>query len=120
MHTLLHAGVGNGVPVFHVNGDDVEAVMWCFETAVEWRHTFGKDVIVDIVSYVCVCDDEMFCFCFDSLRTYSLHLKQKLHTLTSGTEDMDMTISRIRWFRIQVCTNILPHRNLYSICIWMR
>jgi len=55
MHTLLHAGVGNGVPVFHVNGDDVEAVMWCFETAVEWRHTFGKDVIVDIVSYVCVC-----------------------------------------------------------------
>ena len=44
-------GVGNGVPVFHVNGDDVEAVMWCFETAVEWRNKFGKDVIVDIVSY---------------------------------------------------------------------
>jgi len=49
--TNMAKGVGEGIPVFHVNGDDVEAVMWCMETAVNWRQTFGKDVIVDVVCF---------------------------------------------------------------------
>eukprot|EP00040_Diaphanoeca_grandis_P011699 m.60001 g.60001 ORF g.60001 m.60001 type:complete len:1002 (-) comp22788_c0_seq1:200-3205(-) len=38
-------------PIFHVNGDDVEAVARCMDIAVEWRQKFGTDVVVDIVCY---------------------------------------------------------------------
>jgi len=40
-----------GAPVFHVNGDDPDAVCRVFEIAVEWRQKFNKDVVVDIVCY---------------------------------------------------------------------
>lgn len=39
------------VPIFHVNGDDVEAVVHACELAAEWRQTFHSDVVVDIVCY---------------------------------------------------------------------
>ncbi|PKC01989.1 hypothetical protein RhiirA5_381302 [Rhizophagus irregularis] len=35
-------------PIFHVNGDDVEAVNFVCQLAAEWRQTFKKDVVVDI------------------------------------------------------------------------
>ena len=38
-------------PVLHVNGDDVEAVVYCMELASEWRMKFKKDVVVDVVCY---------------------------------------------------------------------
>ena len=38
-------------PIFHVNGDDVEAVTFVCRLASEWRATFKKDVVVDIVCY---------------------------------------------------------------------
>jgi 2-oxoglutarate dehydrogenase E1 component len=38
-------------PVFHVNGDDAEAVIYAVEMAVEYRQRFGKDVYVDMVCY---------------------------------------------------------------------
>mmetsp|Transcript_35782 Transcript_35782/g.89075 ORF Transcript_35782/g.89075 Transcript_35782/m.89075 type:complete len:1000 (-) Transcript_35782:277-3276(-) len=38
-------------PVFHVNGDDVEAVCFVTQLAAEWRQTFHTDVVVDIVCY---------------------------------------------------------------------
>jgi 2-oxoglutarate dehydrogenase E1 component len=38
-------------PIFHVNGDDPEAVMHASSIATEFRNTFKKDVIIDIVSY---------------------------------------------------------------------
>ncbi|CAH9115056.1 unnamed protein product [Cuscuta europaea] len=38
-------------PIFHVNGDDVEAVAHVCELAAEWRQTFHSDVVVDIVCY---------------------------------------------------------------------
>ncbi len=39
------------VPIFHVNGDDPEAVVRVAELAFEFRQTFGKDVVIDLVSY---------------------------------------------------------------------
>jgi 2-oxoglutarate dehydrogenase E1 component len=38
-------------PVFHVNGDDVEAVVQTIEIAMEYRQEFNRDVFIDILCY---------------------------------------------------------------------
>lgn len=38
-------------PVFHVNGDDVEAVVQAVEIAVEYRQHFNKDIFIDLLCY---------------------------------------------------------------------
>uniref|UniRef100_A0A069DY23 2-oxoglutarate dehydrogenase complex component E1 n=1 Tax=Panstrongylus megistus TaxID=65343 RepID=A0A069DY23_9HEMI len=38
-------------PIFHVNSDDPEAVMHICNIAAEWRNTFHKDVVIDLVCY---------------------------------------------------------------------
>ena len=38
-------------PIFHVNGDDPEAVVRVARLAVEFRQTFHKDVVIDLVTY---------------------------------------------------------------------
>ena len=38
-------------PIFHVNGDDPEAVVYLARLAVEYRQQFKRDVVIDIVCY---------------------------------------------------------------------
>jgi 2-oxoglutarate dehydrogenase E1 component len=38
-------------PIFHVNGDDPEAVTFAAKVATEYRQLFGKDVVVDMFCY---------------------------------------------------------------------
>ena len=40
-----------GAPIFHVNADDPEAVMHVCNVAAEWRATYSKDVVIDLVCY---------------------------------------------------------------------
>ncbi len=40
-----------GAPIFHVNGDDPEAVVMVTRLAVDYRNTFKKDVVIDMVCY---------------------------------------------------------------------
>ncbi|MCK5501584.1 MAG: 2-oxoglutarate dehydrogenase E1 component, partial [Tritonibacter mobilis] len=39
------------VPIFHVNGDDPEAVVHAAKVATEFRQKFHKDVVIDIFCY---------------------------------------------------------------------
>ncbi len=39
------------VPVFHVNGEDPEAVAWVAKLAAEYRFQFGQDVLIDLYCY---------------------------------------------------------------------
>ncbi len=38
-------------PIFHVNGDDPEAVVHAAKVATEFRQEFGKDVVIDVFCY---------------------------------------------------------------------
>ncbi len=39
------------VPVFHVNGEDPEAVIWVAKLAAEFRARFAQDVVIDMYCY---------------------------------------------------------------------
>lgn len=39
------------IPIFHVNGEDPESVAQVVRLAVEFRHTFNKDVVIDMYCY---------------------------------------------------------------------
>jgi 2-oxoglutarate dehydrogenase E1 component len=38
-------------PIFHVNGDDPEAVVFCARVAIEFRQRFHKSVVIDMICY---------------------------------------------------------------------
>jgi 2-oxoglutarate dehydrogenase E1 component len=38
-------------PIFHVNGDDPEAVVFAAKVSTEYRQKFGKDVVIDMFCY---------------------------------------------------------------------
>lgn len=68
-------------PIFHVNADDPEAVMYVCSVAAEWRNTFNKDVVVDLVSlgflnfsFSVLCTVLFFCGLEDPIKKHILIL----------------------------------------------
>ena len=41
----------SGSPIFHINGDDAEAVIFATKIAVEYTQKFGKDPVLEIICY---------------------------------------------------------------------
>jgi 2-oxoglutarate dehydrogenase E1 component len=39
------------IPIFHVNAEDVDAVVRVGRMALEYRYTFGTDVVIDMIGY---------------------------------------------------------------------
>jgi 2-oxoglutarate dehydrogenase E1 component len=39
------------IPIFHVNGEDVDAVVRVASMALEYRDSFGSDVVIDLIGY---------------------------------------------------------------------
>jgi 2-oxoglutarate dehydrogenase E1 component len=39
------------IPIFHVNGEDVDAVVRVARLATEFRYEFGTDVVIDLIGY---------------------------------------------------------------------
>jgi len=39
------------VPIFHVNGDEPDAVVYCVKQALAYRQRFGADVVIDLICY---------------------------------------------------------------------
>ena len=39
------------IPIFHVNAEDVDAVIRVGRMALDYRYTFGNDVVIDLVGY---------------------------------------------------------------------
>jgi 2-oxoglutarate dehydrogenase E1 component len=39
------------VPIFHVHGEDPEAVAWVAKLALDYRQTYGRDVVIEIICY---------------------------------------------------------------------
>ena len=100
-------------PVFHVNGDDVEALAYVVNLAMEYRQVFHEDVFIDILCYRRYghneADEPKFTqpVLYKAIEAHPNPLeiyKQKL--LTEGSVDKDYALELEKNFRSQLQQNL--------------
>jgi 2-oxoglutarate dehydrogenase E1 component len=74
-------------PIFHVNGDDVEAVTFVCQLAADWRAKFKKDVVIDLICYRRHGHNEGDQPMFTQPKMYDI-IKNKPTTLSMYTEQL--------------------------------
>ena len=77
--TLYATDLAKGfqIPIFHVNGDDVEGVLRVVKLAMKYRKKFKKDIIIDLVCYRRLGHSETDEPAFTQPKIYELIKKQK-------------------------------------------
>lgn len=120
-----------GVPVFHVNADDPEAVVRVCEIASEWRQKFHKDIILDLICYRKFGHNEsdeprytqpLMYKKIDKqkpvLETYSEHLNQKSVVDADKVKEMDRKIQDILDQEFKKSADYKPHKNEWLESVW--
>ncbi|KTG44687.1 hypothetical protein cypCar_00020462, partial [Cyprinus carpio] len=94
-------------PIFHVNADDPEAVMYVCKVAAEWRNTFNKDVVIDLVCYRRFGHNEMDEPMFTQPLMYKQIRKQE-HVLKKYADKLIsegvVTLQEFEWMAGKRCT----------------
>ena len=93
-------------PVFHVNGDDPEAVARMAQVAFDYRQAFHKDVVVDLVCYrrhghsevddPSITQPVMYDRIAERLSVRKLYAKSLLSTGTIGEQEVERARRRYR------------------------
>lgn len=83
-------------PIFHVNGDDPEAVAFFFRLAADWRAAFKSDVFIDLVCYRRYGHNEMDQAAFTQPHLYNTTIAQQRPVLDIYTDKLlkDGTITQ--------------------------
>ena len=100
-------------PIFHVNADDPEAVMYVCQVAAEWRCQFHKDVVIDLVStHLCLYLDA-----YVSITDLDRRFKNRCHFSSWHEAPItDVAISkRPLLFTVWTQLRLRSHQNFYEI-----
>lgn len=91
-------------PIFHVNADDPEAVIYVCKVAAEWRNTFHKDVVVDLVWHT---------FSLNTVHTITGRLQSTADKVAGNTcsSVFHHNMSNL-WVHIQVCYRRNGHNEI--------
>ena len=84
-------------PIFHVNADDPEAVMYVCQVASEWRCQFHKDVVIDLVGRGVMEVEEVN---FTSWQLWQI----RIHRITIRVSVWSPSELLFRFFKILMCT----------------
>uniref|UniRef100_A0A672QXK6 oxoglutarate dehydrogenase (succinyl-transferring) n=1 Tax=Sinocyclocheilus grahami TaxID=75366 RepID=A0A672QXK6_SINGR len=99
-------------PIFHVNADDPEAVMYVCKVAAEWRNTFNKDVVIDLVCYRRFGHNEMDEPMFTQPLMYKQIRKQE-HVLKKYADKL-ISEGVVTLQEFEVCVSL--YGNLITVC----
>lgn len=92
-------------PIIHVNADDVEAVVFACKLAADWRNTYKKDVVLDMIGYrrhghnefdePSFTQPRMYKAIASKTRALDIYIEKLLKEGTMTVEEIDATKSRV-------------------------
>ena len=110
-------------PIFHVNGDDPEAVYYVCQMAAEFRQTFKRDVVIDIFCYRKFGHNESDEPMFTQPQMYTAIAKHKLpahiyadQLIAEGSVDQEYVEQKFNEFReffekeFEIAKNYKPNK----------